>query len=93
MIDLVITGVVMPKMSGPRLAKNLASLRPDLKVLSPDMRKIQSCEKAWPTWRTTSCRSRFRCGCWREKSAKCWSNLRWRAVPVRAERINPPALV
>ena len=33
MIDLVITDVVMPKMSGPKLAKNLASLRPDLKVL------------------------------------------------------------
>ena len=33
MIDLVITDVVMPKMSGPKLAKTLASLRPDLKVL------------------------------------------------------------
>ncbi len=33
MIDLVITDVVMPGMSGPRLAKELASLRPDLKVL------------------------------------------------------------
>jgi len=33
MIDLVITDVVMPKMSGPKLARNLASLRPDLKVL------------------------------------------------------------
>jgi two-component system, cell cycle sensor histidine kinase and response regulator CckA len=33
MIDLVITDVVMPKMSGPTLAANLASLRPDLKVL------------------------------------------------------------
>jgi two-component system cell cycle sensor histidine kinase/response regulator CckA len=33
MIDLVITDVVMPKMSGPKLAKVLASLRPDLKVL------------------------------------------------------------
>jgi CheY-like chemotaxis protein len=30
-IDLVITDVVMPKMSGPTLAANLASLRPDLK--------------------------------------------------------------
>lgn len=33
MIDPVITDVVMPKMSGPKLARNLASLRPDLKVL------------------------------------------------------------
>jgi len=33
MIDLVITDVVMPQMSGPTLAANLASLRPDLKVL------------------------------------------------------------
>ena len=33
MIDLVITDVVMPQMSGPKLAQNLASLRPDLKVL------------------------------------------------------------
>jgi two-component system cell cycle sensor histidine kinase/response regulator CckA len=33
MIDLVITDVVMPKMSGPTLAANLASLHPDLKVL------------------------------------------------------------
>jgi two-component system, cell cycle sensor histidine kinase and response regulator CckA len=32
-IDLVITDVVMPQMSGPELAQNLASLRPDLKVL------------------------------------------------------------
>jgi two-component system, cell cycle sensor histidine kinase and response regulator CckA len=32
-IDLVITDVVMPKMSGPTQAANLASLRPDLKVL------------------------------------------------------------
>jgi PAS domain S-box-containing protein len=33
MIDLVITDVVMPKMSGPKLAKTLALLHPDLKVL------------------------------------------------------------
>jgi two-component system cell cycle sensor histidine kinase/response regulator CckA len=32
-IDLVITDVVMPKMSGPMMVANLASLRPDLKVL------------------------------------------------------------
>ena len=31
-LDLLITDVVMPKMSGPTLAANLASLRPDLKV-------------------------------------------------------------
>jgi len=33
MIDLVITDVVMPKMSGPVLVANLTSLRPDIKVL------------------------------------------------------------
>ncbi len=32
-IDLMITDVVMPKMSGPTLAAKLASLSPDLKVL------------------------------------------------------------
>jgi DNA-binding NtrC family response regulator len=33
MIDLVITDLVMPKMSGPVLVANLTSLRPDIKVL------------------------------------------------------------
>jgi YesN/AraC family two-component response regulator len=33
MIDLVITDVVMPKMSGPVLVAILTSLRPDIKVL------------------------------------------------------------
>ena len=32
-VDQVITDVVMPQMSGPKLAQHLASLRPDLKVL------------------------------------------------------------
>jgi two-component system cell cycle sensor histidine kinase/response regulator CckA len=33
MIDLVITDIVMPKMSGPVLVANLTSLRPHIKVL------------------------------------------------------------
>lgn len=32
-IELVITDVVMPKMSGPELARNLASLRPGVRIL------------------------------------------------------------
>ena len=67
MIDLVITDVVTPKMSGPRLARNLASLRPDLKVLFVSGYADDTvCEKALATLPTTSCRSPSRCGHWPE---------------------------
>ncbi len=32
-IDLMVTDVIMPQLSGPALAKRLASTRPDMKVL------------------------------------------------------------
>ena len=93
-IDLVITDVVMPKMSGPKLAKNLASLRPELKVLFVSgYAEDTVLRKGVADLGHDFLPKPFPLRCWQEKSAKCWNNLRCRALPLRAERCDLSALV
>ena len=64
-IDLVITDVVMPQMSGPKLAENLASLPPDLMVLRVSGYADDTVfGRAMPISAGTACRSRSRCIRW-----------------------------
>jgi CheY-like chemotaxis protein len=95
MIDLVITDVVMPKMSGPVLVANLTSLRPDIKVLfvSGYSNETVHSDRVFQTSLATFCRSLSFCDRWPERSAKSSTELPWRTPPVQRDLDSPLALV